>query len=117
MEEPLDFARGRRQIWRSCTRPEPWDTPSALKGSGKLPFSLKLWYYQGMAKSASVLPRKKGRPFEGGRDPVTAIRLSWEMRNAIDAWAAEQLDRPSRSEAIRQMIDHALDTWKKKATR
>jgi hypothetical protein len=68
-----------------------------------------------MPKSTRVVPKKKGRPFAGGRDPVTAIRLSFEMRAAIDGWAAEQADRPPRSEAIRRMIEQVLGGGKKKS--
>jgi Arc/MetJ-type ribon-helix-helix transcriptional regulator len=60
-----------------------------------------------MKKSIGVVPKKRGRPATG-RDPVTAIRLSPEMRAEIDAWAAKQEDRPPRSEAIRRMIELAL---------
>jgi len=57
-----------------------------------------------------VVPKKRGRPFTGvdNRDPVTAIRLSPDLRAAIDAWAARQDDKPPRSEAIRRMIEQAL---------
>jgi Ribbon-helix-helix protein, copG family len=58
--------------------------------------------------------KKRGRPATG-QDPVTAIRLSPEMRDAIDAWAAKQEDKPPRSEAIRRMIELALGAGKKKA--
>ena len=44
-----------------------------------LPFSLLLWYDLNMKKSIGVVPKKRGRPATG-RDPVTAIRLSPEMR-------------------------------------
>jgi hypothetical protein len=65
------------------------------------------WYYTNMAKSISVLPKKRGRPATG-RDPVTAIRLSSELRAAIDAWARKQDEKPSRSEAIRALIKAGL---------
>jgi hypothetical protein len=59
-----------------------------------------------MRKSTAVLPRKRGRPPTGvdRRDPVTAIRLSAELRDAIDAASAERDDRPGRSELIRQIV-------------
>jgi hypothetical protein len=61
-----------------------------------------------MAKSIKVLPKKKrGRP-PTGRDPVTAIRLAADLRAAIDAWALKQDDRPSRSKAIRRLIEFGL---------
>jgi metal-responsive CopG/Arc/MetJ family transcriptional regulator len=35
---------------------------------------------------------------------VTAIRLSKEMRAAVDAWAKSESDKPGRSEAIRRLV-------------
>jgi hypothetical protein len=67
-----------------------------------------------MAKSNQVVPKKgRGRPATG-RDPVTAIRLSKEMRAAVDTWAAKQADEPGRSEAIRRLVELGL-TVKTKA--
>lgn len=72
-----------------------------------------MMYYANMPKSIAVVHKKRGRPATG-QDPVTAIRLSPELRTKIDAWAAAQEDRPPRSEAIRRMIERALDTAVKK---
>jgi len=59
-------------------------------------------------KSNKVVPKKRrGRPATG-RDPVTAIRLSKELRETVDRWAASQDDEPSRSEAIRRLVLIAL---------
>jgi hypothetical protein len=61
-----------------------------------------------------AIPKKHGgkRPGSGrkptGRDPVTAIRLSKEMRSAVDTWATKQDDKPGRSEAIRRLVDAGL---------
>jgi hypothetical protein len=61
-----------------------------------------------------VLPKKKrGRPATG-RDPVSAIRLSLVLRASIDSWAKEQPDKPSRSEAMRRLVEFALATKSKK---
>jgi Arc/MetJ-type ribon-helix-helix transcriptional regulator len=61
-----------------------------------------------MAKSNQVLPKKgRGRPATG-RDPVTAIRLSAELRATVDKWAAKQDDIPGRSEAIRRLVELGL---------
>jgi Arc/MetJ-type ribon-helix-helix transcriptional regulator len=58
--------------------------------------------------SIEVLPKKRrGRPATG-KDPVSAIRLSEELRAAIDKWALKQKDKPSRSEAIRRLVEMAL---------
>jgi hypothetical protein len=61
-----------------------------------------------MAKSNHVVPKKgRGRPATG-RDPVTAIRLSAELRATVDKWAAKQNDTPGRSEAIRRLVELGL---------
>ena len=54
------------------------------------------------------LRKKRGRPATG-QNPVTAIRLSAELRKAVDNWAANQSDSPSRSEAIRRLVEQTLD--------
>jgi hypothetical protein len=62
-----------------------------------------------MVKSITVVRKKRGRGRPPtGQDPVTAIRLSPEMRAAVDAWAARQDDKPPRSEAVRRMIEIVL---------
>jgi len=61
-----------------------------------------------MAKSNKVVPKKRrGRPATG-RDPVTAIRLSKELRETVDKWAVRQDDQPGRSEAIRRLVELGL---------
>ncbi len=61
-----------------------------------------------MVKSNKVVPKKRrGRPATG-RDPVTAIRLSKALRQTVDKWAEKQDDRPSRSEAIRRLVELGL---------
>jgi Arc/MetJ-type ribon-helix-helix transcriptional regulator len=39
---------------------------------------------------------------------VTAIRLSKELRETVDKWADSQDDQPSRSEAIRRLVELGL---------
>ena len=61
-----------------------------------------------MAKSTkNVVRKKRGRPATG-QDPVTAIRLSADLRASVDAWAARQDDAPGRSEAIRRLVERGL---------
>jgi hypothetical protein len=56
-----------------------------------------------------VIPKKKmGRPATG-RDPIRTFRLSDEKVAEIDAWAARQPDKPSRSEALRRLIDLGIE--------
>jgi hypothetical protein len=37
-----------------------------------------------------------------------AVRLSKEARAALDKWAREQDDKPTRSEAIRRLLARAI---------
>ena len=63
-----------------------------------------------MAKMSTekVTPKRPpGRPATG-RDPVLTMRLPPSTRLAIESWANQQKDRPSRSEAIRRLIEFAL---------
>jgi hypothetical protein len=51
--------------------------------------------------------RRGGRPATG-HDPVTALRMPPALTARVDEWAKQQPDQPSRSEAIRRMIEIAL---------
>jgi hypothetical protein len=69
--------------------------------------------YTGMLKKspakrqpAADAPKKLGRPYSGGRDPITPIRLPVAMVAAIDAWA--QKAGTSRSAAVRLWIEAGL---------
>jgi hypothetical protein len=55
----------------------------------------------------SVLRKKRGRP-STSQDPVTTIRLGPDLRANVDTWAAKQTDKPSRSEAIRRLVELGL---------
>ena len=66
-----------------------------------------------MRKSIPVLRKKRGRP-PTGETPVLALRLPPGLRSEIESWAKQQKDKPSRSEAIRQLIEIALSTKAKK---
>jgi hypothetical protein len=59
------------------------------------------------ASNKNVVRKRAGRPATG-QDPVTAIRLSSDLRAVVDAWAASQSDQPSRSEAIRRLVELGL---------
>ena len=58
-------------------------------------------------------PKRRGRPATG-KDPTRTLRLSDEFIAAVDVWAAGQGDLPSRSEAIRRLVELGL-TVKAKA--
>jgi hypothetical protein len=59
----------------------------------------------------NVLRKRAGRPATG-QDPVTAIRLSKELRDTVDEWAVKQADMPGRSEAIRRLVEIGLKAGK-----
>jgi ribosome-binding protein aMBF1 (putative translation factor) len=59
-----------------------------------------------------VLRKKRGRPATG-EAPILAVRLSHGLRARIDAWATHQNSTPSRSEAIRRLLEYALSREEK----
>jgi hypothetical protein len=64
-----------------------------------------------MAKSIKVIPkpekRRPGRPATG-KDPLIALRMPPEERQAVEAWAANRSDKLSLSKAIRELIQLGL---------
>jgi hypothetical protein len=68
-------------------------------------------------KSSKAIPAPKVGPSEGRgpegdrlkrQDPVTALRLPAGLRENVDVWAAQQPDKPGRSEAIRRLVQKGL---------
>ena len=63
-----------------------------------------------MGKESIPVTQKKrgrGRPATG-QDPTLTVRLPMDLRSAIETWANQQKDTPSRSEAIRRLIEAGL---------
>src|SRR5262249_10240986 len=56
---------------------------------------------------------KKGRRTTG-HDAVATIRLSSELRESVDAWAAKQSDKPARPEAILRLVELGLETTRRR---
>jgi hypothetical protein len=52
-------------------------------------------------------PKRRGRPATG-RAPTRTLRLTDEFMANVDAWAATQKDMPTRSEAIRRLVELGL---------
>jgi len=78
----------------------------ALTLRAALVFQAGMLYYVFMQPSKKNVVRKRpGRPATG-QDPVTAIRLSKEMRAAVGAWA--ETHDLGRSEAIRRLVELGL---------
>jgi hypothetical protein len=62
-----------------------------------------------MNKSISVNKKSRGRPKKkGGVFPVTAVRLPPALGADVDKWAGSQPDEPTRSEAIRRLVELGL---------
>jgi len=63
-------------------------------------------------KKAIRKSRGGKRPGSGrkptGTDPARTVRLSDEFMASLDAWSARQDDAPSRSEAIRRLVELGL---------
>jgi hypothetical protein len=60
-----------------------------------------------MAKKP-VSKRKPGRPAGRVQDVPMQMRVSGEFIKALDDWRNAQPDRPSRSEAIRRLVEQAV---------
>jgi hypothetical protein len=52
-----------------------------------------------------------GRPATGS-DPSRTFRLSDEFMASLDAWSRKQSDAPTRSEAIRRLVELGLKAKK-----
>src|ERR1700730_3565909 len=62
-----------------------------------------------MKKSIFVNRKSRGRPKKkGGVFPVTAVRLPPALGADLDKWAGSQADEPTRSEAIRRLVELGL---------
>jgi hypothetical protein len=63
-----------------------------------------------MAKSINDNHKKpkRGRPRTTGITPMTGVRLSGELEDAIMEWAGKQADQPNKAEAIRRLVELGL---------
>lgn len=62
-----------------------------------------------MARNSVIRKRKRGRPATG-TDPLLPVRFPPELKAAVEKWA--RANGLSRSEAIRQLVDRALNSKK-----
>lgn len=58
-----------------------------------------------MAGQSISVTKKRGRP---SKAPTAVVRLPLETLEQADAWAERQADKPSRAEAIRQLVEKGL---------
>jgi hypothetical protein len=61
-----------------------------------------------MAKSIRVITKQRGRPKTTGKGQLIGVRILPPLLKILDAWIREQDPRPSRPEAIRQIVEGAL---------
>ena len=59
------------------------------------------------ASRKKAILKKRGRPATGNA-PSRTFRLTNEFMATLDAWAIKQIDSPSRSEAIRRLVEMGL---------
>jgi len=59
-----------------------------------------------MRKPIKVVPKRRGRPPSGGRDPHMAARMPKELIAEVEAWAAA--NDTTRSNAIRRLVELGL---------
>ena len=61
-----------------------------------------------MARSIPVEAKRRGRPPGAAfADPVP-VRLTPDQLADVDQWREDQPDQPSRSEAIRRLLEYGL---------
>ena len=58
-------------------------------------------------KKAIFAKQKRGRPATGVR-PMIGFRADAATRTAIERWAKQQPDKPTLSDAIRQLVELGL---------
>lgn len=61
-----------------------------------------------MTDQATVVSKKRKGPAPTGKGTPIMVRLQPEQLSAVDEWAGEQADAPSRPEAIRRLVDKGL---------
>ncbi|MGD0420646.1 MAG: ribbon-helix-helix domain-containing protein [Xanthobacteraceae bacterium] len=66
-----------------------------------------------MPKSIRVKPKRRGRPATG-KDPFYGVRMPDDLVAAVDKWGADN-EAPSRSDAIRRLIELGLHSRGRKS--
>lgn len=61
-----------------------------------------------LAVSIPVVEKRRGRPPGEKYAPPVPIRLTAEQIVAVDEWRRHEPDLPSRSEAIRRLVEFAV---------
>jgi len=61
-----------------------------------------------MAKQGKSVHKKRGRPAGRKYGETIPVRLSSALKEQVEEWAERQADAPSRSEALRRLVELAL---------
>jgi hypothetical protein len=61
-----------------------------------------------MPKQEKSVHRKRGRPPGRRYGETIPVRLSPALKDKVEAWTEKQPDAPSRSEALRRLVELAL---------
>jgi metal-responsive CopG/Arc/MetJ family transcriptional regulator len=64
-------------------------------------------------KRQTVISRKKRGPPPTGKGEPIMVRVQPDLLEKLEAWRAYQDDRPSRPEAIRRLVEQALEKKKR----
>jgi hypothetical protein len=64
-------------------------------------------------KRQTVISRKKRGPPPTGKGEPIMVRVQPDLLKKLEAWRAHQDDRPSRPEAIRRLVEQALEKKKR----
>jgi hypothetical protein len=73
-----------------------------------LPRSLIRWYHYCMSIRVTTKKHRRGRPVTTGKGLQIGMRWHEPLLGMIDDWAAAQDDEPSRTEAIRRLVERGL---------
>ena len=58
--------------------------------------------------------KRKRAPRGSGKDPMLALRAPPTLTARVEDWAKRQADNPSRSEALRRLVEMALEAQGKR---
>ena len=68
-----------------------------------------------ITRNLSIKKKRPGRP-PTGINPAVGVRLPPKLMRAVDNWRAHQSDVPGRPEAIRRLIETALEAIERRRT-
>jgi len=57
----------------------------------------------------TVIAKKRRGPAPTGKGEQIVVRMHPPQLGAVDAWIARQADEPSRPEAVRRLVEQALE--------